>query len=119
MARLLKLSRRDREARRGKLQPLCLQVFRAFTEIFASANRSQDPLLTLKRALFGGVSHRLTVFIDHLAHLAHALGALGLTALVAEDLGRTAGARVDGGAHFALADAVTVANVQGDNALTE
>jgi hypothetical protein len=92
-------------------------VFRAFTEIFASANRSQD--LTLKRALFGGVSHRLTVFIDHLAHLAHALGALGLTALVTEDLGRTAGARVDGGAHFALADAVTVANVQGDNALTE
>jgi hypothetical protein len=69
--------------------------------------------------LFSGESEGFAVFLDHLAHLADALGALGLAALVAKDVDRARGASVDGGAHFALADAVTIADVQGRNALPD
>ena len=63
--------------------------------------------------LFGGVGQGFLAVLDHLAHLADALGALGLATLVTEHVGRAGGPSVDGGAHFALADAVTVTNVQG------
>ena len=66
-----------------------------------------------RRRLFGGETHGLAVLADHLAHVADAARALGLGIAGAEDFGRARGAGFDGGADFALADAVTVADVQG------
>jgi hypothetical protein len=65
-----------------------------------------EPLLGRERKGFA-------IVLDHLAHLADALGALSLATVMTEDVGGALSASVDGGAHLALADAVTVADVQG------
>ena len=62
--------------------------------------------------LFGGEAQGLILLADHLAHVADATRALGLRAACTKDLGRAGGASVDGGADFALADPVTVTDVQ-------
>ena len=56
----------------------------------------------------------MRLLFDHAAHVADAPGALGFAVGMAENIGRTRGALVDGGAHVALADAVAVTNVQED-----
>ena len=63
--------------------------------------------------LFGGEAQGLILLADHLAHVADAARALSLRAACTEDFGRASGASVDGGADFALADAVAIADVQG------
>ena len=50
---------------------------------------------------------------DHLAHIADAARALRLGIAGPEHFGRTRSPGLDGGADFALTDAVTVADVEG------
>ena len=85
------------------------------TSMFAShsASRARPVQRPYSAALFGGVAQGLAGLGDHVAHVAHALGALGRGAAATEHLGRPRRALVDGGADFALTDAVAVADVQG------
>jgi hypothetical protein len=104
------------EASPAGLQPLSVQVFLRLTEKRETApcSRKIERFPTYAASLLGGVGERFAAFLDHLPHLADALGALGLAALVTEHVRRPAGARVDRGADFTLADAVTIADVQGN-----
>ena len=81
--------------------------------MFASDSAFRSQAFGLSDALFGGVAQGLAVIVDHLAHVADAARALGPGLAGDEHLDRTLGASFDGGADLALADTVTVADVQG------
>ncbi len=67
-----------------------------------------------KNGLFRRHGEGGLLLLDHLAHLAHAFGALRRALVAGEDVLGTVRARLDGEGDVALAETVTVANVQGE-----